>query len=363
MAEHTTKIVDPFSGMETFTAPFHQSSFCTYLSCKRKFLFRHRLCLTPKRESLKPSATLGTFIHSILALGLKPAADAFTSNLSALESQMLDTGDEFGDLAKKYSTLKELWEKAKVVTTILLETFPPKPTHKVIFKEQYFQTTLAFYPFPMIIGGTLDRVILNEEDGSFWIRDYKSTSRPIEELLAGYRWSAQLWFYKLLFELTQDKPCRGFILDVVQTPSIKLSGEDRDFTLQEITKGKNKGEPKKVYEGEPKFENYLARCKRWYADNKDSTCRSFCEMFPSRLYRTLPPDLHWNMGRACQSLPAEINPDLWPRDMTGSACKSFSRICDYYPLCNSAQEGWPILIPADYTVTPPDDHSDLPEEE
>lgn len=355
MAENTQSST-PVALMEMtqYESPLHQSALNCWLSCKRKYLFQYRLGLAPRRPSLAPSATLGSLIHSILSLGLEQATLDHLSNLSTLEFIIREGGDEFGDIAKRHNMMEELWSKAKVVVTILQETYPPNPKHKVIFNEQYFQADVLLpHNRTLPIGGTLDRVIHNEEDDTYWIRDYKSTSRDVLFTLTGYRWSAQLWLYKLLFELTQSKPCRGFILDIIQTPSIKLSGEDRDFAMREITKGKNKGEMKKDYIGEPLFKNYLARCKQWYTDNKDSACRSFREMFPTNSYRTIPPDLYQQLQNYYTQTPDTICPDVWPRDMSGSACKSYQRVCDYYTLCNTCQQAWPILMASDYIVKPP----------
>ena len=59
----------------------------------------------------------------------------------------------------------------------------------------------------------------------------------------------------------------------IRKPTIEFGMKDRDYTVDmtPLKSGPRKGLPRntKVYEGEPRFDNYLDRCNQWYHANGD----------------------------------------------------------------------------------------------
>jgi hypothetical protein len=332
----------------TFQPVCHQSSLKCYLSCKRKFLYCYLYGLHPARPHLSPSLTVGKMVHSLLYHGpdnIGEVKEDVQESKAVLTLQMNNGQDPFGDNERKIEAMEEAFSKSVAIAKILWEKFPPNPDHVILSSEKYLQTTVDLGGFQVPIAGKLDRVIFNKKDGTYYIRDYKTTSRDVDFTLSGYRWSAQPYFYKLLAEHNYQTKFRGFILDIIQIPTIKMCGKDKDKIIN--AKGKEE------YVGEPLLSNYIARCKAWYEEAGQTACRSFCEVFPADL--SAPSDILSGLNEYSGALNLrQPYPDLWPRDITGSHCKGFNRQCEYYSLCNLDPSAWPVLIEKDYTVQSPD---------
>ncbi len=134
----------------------------------------------------------------------------------------------------------------------------------------------------------IDRLLLGmtkEKFGYLWIADWKTTSLPPTERCAMCCIEFQTWLYQyalnylvtysktlLMDVFPQLKKCKGFgvggmIHIPVAKPSIKFCGFDRDrkTILKTLKSGPRKGQQvaETVYEGEPKYANYIVRCQDW----------------------------------------------------------------------------------------------------
>ena len=126
-----------------------------------------------------------------------------------------------------------------------------------------------------------DLLLYHKKQNSVWIIDLKSTAISPKMRLSGVGLEFQCEHYmfsvnELLktgqiqqaFNLPSDAKLGGMIHLAIRKPTIDFGMKDRDFTIDmtPLKSGPRKGLPRntKVYEGEPRFENYLSRCEEWY---------------------------------------------------------------------------------------------------
>jgi len=359
---------------ETYIQPLHQSSIGTCLHCKRAYMFRYRWCIFPKQKPFAVAANQGNLLHRLIEAGpdnIEMVRTKVKERIQYLIGHIEAGEDLLGYLAQEVNELDNQFDKALVMATILWEKYPRPEHHEILAKEKSVEMGLRLSrpgdpPLPVDtirLGGRLDEIVLDTKSGLIYIKDYKTSSRDVMFTLAGYHWSLQCRLYRLLAgALLQDPSFAprghtpdGFILDILQVPTISMGGGDRDYTEHEhtLTRGPRKGETemRRDYEGEPKFENYLQRCREWYAREGNNAVQSFAIRFTEPV---LPDELLLDLQVAAvyQVLPAG-NPGLFPRDETTSHCKYMNRICPYYDLCCTDEASWPGIIESKYEVKPP----------
>jgi len=124
-----------------------------------------------------------------------------------------------------------------------------------------------------------DQLLYHTGQNALWIWDAKTTtyntlhrlmSCPIEFQTQHYLHAAKEMLPDLIakFDLPSDVRIGGMAHTAVKKPTINLGQMDRDFETHEheLTRGPRKGEVemRRVYSGEPRFQNYMERCQRWY---------------------------------------------------------------------------------------------------
>ena len=131
-----------------------------------------------------------------------------------------------------------------------------------------------------------DMLLFHKQQRSLWIVDYKTTSVgpriraascPIEPQTQHYMHIIQSMLARgelqKMADLPDDTTVGGMLHAIIRKPTIQFGQMDRDFTLDTtpLKSGPRKGEPRneKVYQGEPRLENYIERCKRWYLGSED----------------------------------------------------------------------------------------------
>ena len=332
-----------WEGIPSWTQPCHQSSIATCLNCKRKFLFRNRWCIHPKSYGPQGAKGLGTMTHRLFQLGKEKTQvfiDEVESSMAALIAQ-IDAGEDLlGAIAQRVSEIEEQKNKALMMFTLIQEIYPDPPNQEVLatehtFVQPYWLENFTASQGPLWIEGTLDRVVRNTDTEGIFIRDYKTSSRDVEFTLTGYQYSLQNRLYRLGTFLELGVNPVGFILDIMQTPAIKLCDTDK----------KNAH----AWHCTPP-EAYLRRAKEWYATKGQASVHSFSVHYTEPLF---PDELLGALNTACHFMYADPDPREFPRDVTTSACTQWERVCEYYPLCHADQASWSALIEHNYTVTPP----------
>ena len=223
------------------------------------------------------------------------------------------------------------------------------------------------------IEGTLDEGVLDEQASCVYIRDTKTTGRPVEFTLTGYSYSLQCRLYRILIDAwlrsqketplvgvtkISDLPptSTGFILDILQKPTIRMCDKDRPFTEYNaiLSRGPRKGqmEVRREYaEGtSPVFENYLNRCREWYKEAGSEAASSFSVAYAEA---PMPSELADALILGYYLTAQEPIPSLFARDITSDACTAWDRVCLYYPLCSTSEAAWPAIIESKYEQVPP----------
>ncbi len=354
---------------EIYSQPAHQSSTGMCMRCRRAYMFKCRWCIFLKQPVFKPAPSQGKLVHRLLHLG-PGKVDIVRSEVAAMVNELvksIDKGEDLlGNLAVQANSLNNLFSKALVMATILWEKYPRPKHHKVLAKEKtvkaVFKLSLPEEPELLIeLEGIIDEVIEDTKTGFIWIRDYKSSMRDVAFTMTGYQYSFQCRFYRLLagaylqgLEEYKGRSPQGFILEILQTPTISMCDFDRDYTEHEhtFTRGSRKGETemRKEYEGVPKFENYLQRCRDWYKERGDEAVQSFSIRFNEPI---LPDELRGDLLIAALARVVPAESAYFPRDATGSYCTYFERVCPYYELCCRDEASWDAIIEDKFEVRPP----------
>jgi hypothetical protein len=328
---------------------------------------------------LPRAANLGTITHALLCRGTEHFDEVSRDELAAAQpffDEITAGRDIFGEYQKSIDNIKSNLSKALVMAHTLREVCPPHPSMRTIFKEISVETplTIPHSTTTIPLAGTLDALCHFSDDDSWWVVDYKTTSRNILDTLVGYEYGPQKRFYRLLatallrFYLndpTHPGPA-GFILRIIRSPSIVMSNEDRDYTEYShvLKSGPRKGqtELRRDYTGEPKFDNYLKRCRSWYASQIDlGACNSAVQSFSLRFAEPILPldfwcslltvhHLMYDAILASRSHSAPMCGDSCPTDPTARHCCSASGPCDYYALCSRSQQSWQNTIDQRYLI-------------
>lgn len=387
-----------FANLDSYIVPIRQSTCHTCHACIRKCMFRNRLGLVPNRRKFKSAAHLGTLVHRFQQVGLaaKDVAKVrqeVEKELEPCRQAIYSNDDLFGDAARTIKAAEDNFSLAWVMAELFAEAYPTTPALQSVVKEQEVEASITIHEggetLPVWLAGRLDDLQQLSTDDSFWIRDFKSTSRDLDDILVGYQWGPQLRIYRILanawlhqhgreFLQTRPRPMqpvgmvarietRGFILNVLQRPGIILSGADRNFSVKQrvLKSGPRKGETveDKTYYGEPLFNNYLNRVRDWYraqvasGEMKQpftSLMVPFTEPVMTDHFAQFLLGVRWvctvRLGNAS---PADLARNF-PKDPSGSACRAFEQTCDYYPLCCAEPDNWPSIITASFKQEKPD---------
>jgi hypothetical protein len=322
-------------------------------------MFKYRWCIYPKRRMFKMAPSIGRLGHKLFELGpegVERVREEVYSHVERLEAEIDKGGDIFGDIALTIQGLIDAFNKALVMVNVFWDKYPVGENYKALCKEKHVVHEVELpNGIKTKLSGTIDEILQNLSDGAVWNRDHKLSSRPAEHTLAGYKYSAQCRQYRVLAEAEVGQPIHGFVLNILQVPSIKLCSADKDYKeyTHTFTRGAKKGqtEQRKEYYGEPKFENYLKRCKEWYEENGQEAAHSYSIQYGEPIWTPEFVELisrtHFYMNQQDPHDPLQFH-----RDQTRRSCTDYNRICDYYPLCRTNPASWGPIIEQDYEVVP-----------
>lgn len=308
-------------------------------------------------------------VHSHLELGPTSEthirAEAF-ANISEHIKAVENGSDILGTSYQVIKRMEDNLNVARVMALAFWDKYPTDTNLQTIVREQEISDFFLLEgDITVWLAGRLDNLSFYATDASYWVKDIKTTSLSPEEKLVGYEWGPQKRIYRLLatsyiqriIGLKNHTGPKGFILNVIQTPGIRLSGEDRDYTIEKhiLKSGPRKGETedRKVFDGEPKFENYVKRCKDWYAKEAiTDPIRSFMipfseEPLPRPFQKALMECTLWEK-KNISDLPLPKLAEIYYEDPTATHCYAWGGACDYYPLCQKSCDCWKNIIEASY---------------
>ena len=311
----------------------------------------------------KEAATLGTIYHKLQLHG--PGKEPETKKEIILQQRTLvervDKGEDLnGNMARLAGQLTSLYNKAEVMARIFWERFPQPPQFKVLGGE--IKHSMDWNG--LTLEGTIDKILLNEKDGSIWIRDHKSTGRSLASVFGGLAWSIQARIYRLLTidyienDETQrpaEETVRGFILDGIVRPGIKLCKTDE----------KNAKEWKCSVE-----DAYLRRVKDWYRDYEvkaDLEGKRNAKAIDSKgilfTESVMPPELFFALEKMRKLINKPFRPSYYSRDITRRACFAYERQCKYHDLCETDPNQWDSLFEQKYLLQSREENEDETVEE
>ena len=329
-----------------------QSSIACALACERCWFYRYRMGVRLRGVERKDAATLGKIYHRLQQYGPgeEMATRAWVQGQQRELMAMVDRGEDLdGNAQRLANMLTSLYKKAEVMAHIFWEKFPQPPQFKVIGTE--IKHTMDFDG--LTLGGTIDKLILDEKDGNLWIRDHKSTGLPLAVLFGGLAWSVQARIYRILatdyIKQHRELGCdglvvKGFILDGIITPGIKLCKTDT----------KNAKEWKCSVE-----DAYLRRVKDWYRTYEvkaELEGKRNTKAIDSKAILFTEPLIPYELRNALEKMRIleghPIHPTYYHRDVTRSACFAYERQCIYHDLCETDPNQWDSLFETKYQIKP-----------
>ena len=321
-----------------------QSSISCAYACKRKWFLKYRLGVVLRGEQVKEGATLGKIYHRFQQLGPghEDEVSKWVRQQQAALMTRVDKGEDLdGSMVRLANLMTELYHKAKVMFDLFNEKYPQPSYLRGVGTE--LKISMEYHG--LIVAGTIDKLLENEQDGKFWIRDHKSTSLPLESIFGGIAWSIQARIYRMLaneYLHNNQKKVSGFIFDGILKPGIKLCRTDE----------KNANTWKCSLE-----DAYLRRVRDWYHD-KEQEKEGATILSRSIIYNEpeIPPELEIALDLMLELSMMDISfeeRDLnlnYPRDITREACNKYQKQCIYHDLCDSSMWKWDELFENKYKI-------------
>ena len=330
----------------------HQSSISLAHGCERCFFFKERWGVELRGVKVKEGAELGQIYHKFQKLGPghEQEVRAWVTKMQTDLMTQVEKGEDLdGQILRLANLLTTLYNKAEAMAKIFWERYPTPSYLVTIGTEIKWTMTIQDGPLAgMVLEGTIDKLLQDTRNGNIWIRDHKSTGmKTLAVIFVGFPWSTQARMYRILAEdyckgeATELAECathigytpiKGFILDGIMKPGIKLCGKDE----------KNS----KVWNCTVE-DAYLRRVKEWYAEKDTAAIKSQAIMFNEPLY---PPELVWELTKMRCLGNHPNNPKLYHRDPSRFHCMLYDSPCIYLDLCESPMSRWPELFDVKYKI-------------
>lgn len=288
-------------------------------------------------EVIREGADLGKIYHRLQQLGPGGEDDVLREVRQEQQRLMtrIDAGEDLdGTIFRKMNLLTELFNKARVMAHLFWDTYPTPEYLKDVGRELKVVAKIPGHDFPL--EGTIDRLVRNDGDGSYWIRDHKSTSGSLEAIFDGFEWSIQARMYRILAnawlaENVEGSPkVRGFILDAILKPGIKQCRTDEKNAIAWNLSVEAA---------------YLRRVREWYKEKGLEAIQSKALIFAELEY---PTELKLAILELEEEAAVPIRPELFPRDITRRECRHYERQCEYYSLCKTSPGQWDSLFEHTY---------------
>ena len=325
----------------------HQSSISCAHGCERCWFFAERWGVELRGVKVKEGATLGNIYHKFQKLGpgnqdlVKPWVSKMQLELMA----RVEKGEDLdGQILRLANLLTTLYNKAEAMAKLFWERYPTPSYLKTIETEMNCSLTIPSGPLAgMVLEGTIDKLLEDTRSADFWIRDHKSTGlKTLDVIFAGFPWSPQARIYRILtvaylVKTGQDPKwalahTKGFILDGIMKPGIKLCGKD----------DKNS----KVWNCSVE-DAYLRRVKEWYTDGDKVAIKSQAIMFNEPLYSM---EFSAELIKMYDLSKRGNNPREYQRDPSRFHCFLYDSPCIYHDLCGSPMSRWPELFDTKYKI-------------
>mgnify|MGYP003143424818 CR=1 FL=1 len=269
------------------------SDYETVLSCPFQYYLSRRLGIV---SALRWSAALsrGSWFHRRLELFQSSRAGAFEEMsqwLRQSQQTLSETCKSQGIIGAEKERILEQEEKDMLMALSWFESMqefqvPSKGSVIDFLNKPWFRILgseiTAEYNHPEYgkMLAQFDLLLYHEKQNALFIVDAKTCTGstinrlrtcPIEFQTQHYihilNWLIKSGAVQEKYDLPEDVRAAGMIHIAFQKPTIEFGMNDRDFEIvnHELKRGPRKGqiEQRRVYSGEPRYENYRERCKRW----------------------------------------------------------------------------------------------------
>ena len=327
----------------------HQSSISCAHGCERCWFFAERWGVGLRGVQVKEGATLGNIYHRFQKLGPghEQEVRAWVTGMQTDLMAQVEKGEDLdGQILRLANLLTTLYNKAEAMAKLFWERYPTPSYLKTIGTELNRTVTIQSGSLAgMVLEGTIDKLVedTRKDCGGIWIRDHKSTGmKTLDVIFAGFPWSTQTRMYRILavdylVKTGQDlkwavEHVKGFILDGIMKPGIKLCGKDE----------KNS----KVWNCTAE-DAYLRRVKEWYSEKDTDAIKSQAIMYNEPLY---PHELLDELLKMQVLDGLGNNPEKYNRDPSRFHCYLYDSPCIYLDLCEAPMSRWPELFEQKYKI-------------
>ena len=286
-------------GIVAVRPPIRSSDFRLITDSPFHYLLARRYGLVP-RMSWSEALNRGTWFHQLFAMMHLPPEEmraAYNILLARRIEELNAVCSDFGIDSEKKRAIISTEEQdnqtalAWYVSCTQVEIPGVGTLHDVLQAPHYKPVCaeclmVAKFDVPSYRGQVTcvaqpDLLLHHTGQNSLWIVDYKTTAMSPVDRAASCPIEPQTQHYLHILEaclkdakwkeergLPPDVHVGGMMHVIVQKPTIEFGMKDRDFILDTspFKSGPRKGEPRneKIYQGEPRLENYIQRCTDWY---------------------------------------------------------------------------------------------------
>ena len=333
----------------------HQSSISCAHGCERCWFFKERWGVELRGVKIREGADLGKIYHKFQSLGSGEGQEAkVLAWVRTMQTDLMarvDKGEDLdGEMLRKANLLTVLYNKAHAMAKLFWERYPTPSYLKTIGTEIKHKVTIQDGALAgMVLEGTIDKLVWDTRNGGTWIRDHKSTGmKSLDVIFGGFVWSTQARMYRILaLSWLKEKatgvkaesnldfgfsPIKGFILDGILKPGIKLCKKD----------DKNAAVWKCSVD-----EAYLCRVKEWYGEKDEAAILSKAIMYNEPLY---PTELRSQLLFMKELSGRDNNPSNYERDPSRFHCYLYDSQCIYHDLCSSPIVKWEELFDNKYQI-------------
>ena len=370
-------------GLVAKTPAIRSSDFESILSCPFQYYLSRRLGLV---STLRWSAALsrGSWFHRRLELFQESKALAFKQMLEWLvesQEELVKTCAKQGIIGGRKERILDQEQKDMLMALSWFEAMqvfsvPGKGSVIDFLNQPWFRVLgseiTAEYNHPEYgrLLAQYDLLLYHKKQNVLFIVDAKTCSGstinrlrtcPIEFQTQHYihilNYLTKAGVISETYDLPEDVRVGGMIHIAVQKPTIEYGMNDRDFEIvnHEFKRGPRKGqiEERRIYSGEPRWENYRERCKRWFlAEGEFETQKptrvsdppvNFSHTFAtSSLDRQGTLDYHSRLQLVESYATREGTPGSFP--MSANHLRQFGRLSPFAPFYLTTVEDWPVIM-------------------
>lgn len=315
---------------EVRSIQLRSSGMADWERCPRKFLFRHRMGLVPRRQTTD-ALHRGTVLHQFIARVLAgstvdEASEAASTDLKDSISEVLSSVGPSGYIPSG-KTAEEAVNGLTMATHTAVAMSRAYCRFFQVSKGQIGGFSLLSDDCIEVdvenpdegTAGTLD-AIMADRRGDIWVVDHKTCGWDPKSYARTLSLAPQSIMYPRLLEhhlQLQGTPVRvrGIHYNIIRTPTIRCCGTDDHNPAR-----------------------YAERVERWYEDNDSNLLATLITMGPE--HRSLHSKRVDSAQSACVS-----SPSLHDFPATGgSACQAYNTLCPFIELCTTDTATWPTRV-------------------